>query len=299
MAVNVKKVATFVGLTYGLSYLLATAYYLGGGTMKMPGVLVLGLVYMFIPMTSAIAVQKLLYRAPLKEPLRIAFRPNRWFLLALVLPLLLALATLGVSLLFPGVAFSSDKKNIFGDLFLTPDQLGIHTHRFWPGFCLALLQTLVLGITVNGVAGFGEELGWRGFLQRELELLGFWKASAAIGLVWGFWHAPLIVRGLNYPQHPWAGVFVMTAMTVLLAPLFSYVTLKANSVVAAAIFHGTFNGAAVLATLGIQGGNDLLVGMTGLAGLIVLLVANLGLVVFDPRFCRGKHCSPSPDPAST
>jgi hypothetical protein len=46
----------------------------------------------------------------------------------------------------------------------------------------------------------------------------------------------------------------MTAMTVLLAPLFGYVTVTANSVVAAAIFHGTFNGAAALATYGVQGG---------------------------------------------
>jgi membrane protease YdiL (CAAX protease family) len=203
-----------------------------------------------------------------------------------------------VSLLFPGVTFSSDKKNIFGDLLLTPDQLGIHAHRFWLGCCLALLQGLVTGITVNAVAGFGEELGWRGFLQRELSVLGFWKASAAIGLVWGLWHAPLIVRGFNYPEHPWVGVFAMTAMTVLLSPLFGYVTLKANSVVAAAIFHGTFNGAAPLMTLGVQGGNDLLVGMTGLAGLIVLLIANIGLAVFDPALYRVRHYSPSPDPAS-
>jgi uncharacterized protein len=297
MTVNVKKVAIFVGLTYGLSYLLAALYYIEGGTMKFPGVLVLGLVYMFIPMTSAIVVQKLVYKAPLKEPLRIAFRPNRWFLVAWVLPVLIALATLGVSLLFPGVTFSSGKKNIFGDLLLTPDQLGIHTHQFGVGFCLALLQGLVTGITVNGIAGFGEEVGWRGFLQRELGALGFWKASAAIGLIWGFWHAPLIVRGLNYPLHPWAGVFVMTAMTVLLAPLFGYVTLKADSVVAAAIFHGSFNGAAALATFGVQGGNDLLIGMSGLAGLIVLLIANVGLAVFDPRFCRLTRYSPSPDPA--
>jgi hypothetical protein len=90
----------------------------------------------------------------------------------------------------------------------------------------------------------------------------------------------------------------MTAMTVLLSPLIGCVTLKANSVVAAALFHGTFNGAAVLATFGLQGGNDLLVGMTGLAGLIVLLIANVGLVVFDPALRRVRRCSPTPDPAA-
>ena len=40
----------------------------------------------------------------------------------------------------------------------------------------------------------------------------------------------------------------------------------------------------VLATMGLEGGNDLLVGYTGLAGFLVLVVANLGLVVFDRWF---------------
>jgi hypothetical protein len=103
-------------------------------------------------------------------------------------------------------------------------------------------------------------------------------------VVWGLWHAPLIVAGFNYPEHPWAGVFLMTVSVLLHAPLFSYICLKSNSVVAAAILHGTENGLSVLATMGLDGGNDLLVGPTGLAGILVLLVANLGLVVFDWRF---------------
>jgi hypothetical protein len=75
--------------------------------------------------------------------------------------------------------------------------------------------------------------------------------------------------------------------TLLSAPLFGYVCLKADSVVAAAILHGTYNGMSVLATMGLEGGNDLLVGDCGLAGFLVLLVANLGLVVFD-RWFGGK-----------
>jgi membrane protease YdiL (CAAX protease family) len=174
-------------------------------------------------------------------------------------------------------------------LLLRPEQFGfeIETNRFAWAVFLTLLQGLLTGITVQALAGFGEELGWRGFLQRELSGLGFWKASAIIGVVWGFWHAPLIVQGFNYPEHPWAGVFLMNVETLLLAPLFAYVCLKADSVVAAAIFHGTYNGMSVLATMGLEGGNDLLIGSIGLAGFLVLLVANLGLIVFD-RWFGGK-----------
>src|SRR5262245_49216519 len=289
MAVNVKKVALFLGLTYALTYLLAIIYFLAGGTLKPPGILLFGVVYMFMPTLGAVVVQKLIYKAPLKKPLRINFRPNRWFFVAWLLPVLLAIATFGVALLFPGVTFSPDKQDNFRYLLLKPEQVGIEieTNRFAWAVFLTLLQGLLVGITVNALAGFGEELGWRGFLLRELGGLGFWKASAIIGLVWGFWHAPLIVQGLNYPEHPWAGVFLMTVETLLLAPLFSYVCVKADSVVAAAIFHGTGNGMSVLATMGLEGGNDLLVGCTGLAGFLVLLAANIGLVVFD-RWFGGK-----------
>ena len=232
--------------------------------MEPPGILIVGVIYMFMPALCAVVVQKLIYKAPLKKPLRINFRPNRWFLVAWLLPVLIAFATFGVALLFPGVTFSPDKQDNFRYLLLKPEQFGIEieTNRFAWAVFLTLLQGLVTGITVNALAGFGEELGWRGFLQRELGGLGFWKASAIIGLVWGFWHAPLIVQGFNYPEHPWAGVFLMTVESLLLAPLFSYVCLKADSVVAAAIFHGTCNGMSVLATMGLEGGNDLLVGVT-------------------------------------
>jgi membrane protease YdiL (CAAX protease family) len=289
VAVNVRKVALFLGLTYALTYLLAISYFQAGGTVEPPGILIVGVLYMFMPALSAVIVQKLIYKAHLKQPLRINWRPNRWFLVAWLLPLVIAVTTFGVDLLFPGVKFSPDKQDSFRYLLLKPAQFGIEieTNRFAWAVFLTLLQGLVTGITVNALAGFGEELGWRGFLQRELGALGFWKASAIIGLVWGFWHAPLIVHGVNYPKHPWAGVFLMNVDTLLLAPLFSYVCLKADSVVAAAIFHGTGNGMSVLATMGLEVGNDLLVGSTGLANFLVLVVANLGLVVFD-RWFGGK-----------
>ena len=131
------------------------------------------------------------------------------------------------------------------------------------------------GITVNALAAFGEELGWRGFLLREFKALGFTRASLFIGIIWGVWHTPLILQGHNYPQHPVAGVFLMILFCTLLTPLLNYVTLKARSVIAAAIMHGTLNGTAGIAIMMVKGGTDLTIGLTGAAGLITLLIANI------------------------
>lgn len=285
--VNIRKVLIFVVLTFLSSWLLAAGFYALGGRLNSPVAVVVLLIYMFMPMTMAIIVQKVIYKEPLKEPLGISFKPNRWFLVGWLLPPVVAFATIGVSLLLPGVEYSPGMAGFFERFgsALTPQQLeeakrqlaALPIHVIW----IALLQGLIAGITINAVAGFGEELGWRGLLQRELGYLGFWRSSALIGLIWGVWHAPIIIQGYNYPQHPLAGVLMMTIFTLLLSPIFGYVRLKAKSVIAAAIIHGSLNGTVGLAIMVIRGGNDLTVGVTGLAGFIVLAVANAGIFIYD------------------
>jgi membrane protease YdiL (CAAX protease family) len=290
------KATLFVVLTYLASWLLFILYFAFGGTWTMPGNLILSVVYMFIPMTVAVIVQKCLFRAPLKKPLRINFRPNRWFAVAWLLPPMIVLATIGVSLLLPSVTITSSIEPLverFQDVVLS-EQLAqmkqqvqyLPIHYFW----LGLLAGLIAGVTVNAVAAFGEEVGWRGLLQSELAKFGFWKSSIIIGVIWGFWHAPLILQGHNYPQHPWAGVFMMTVFTVLLSPLMAYVTIRANSVIAPAIFHGTLNATAGLALVAVKGGSDITVGVTGLAGLATLLLVNLGLLLFRRQVVKREAC---------
>ena len=293
LTTHTKKAVLFVALAFLGSWALAGGFYvLGGKWGTTPSVLVV-VAYMFMPMIAAIVVQKGIFNQPLKEPLGISFRPNRWFAVAWLLPPVLAFAALGVSLLLPGTAYSPEMEGLFERFrsALTPEEMAemqrqaaeLPVHPIW----LTLAQGMVAGITLNAVAGFGEELGWRGLLQRELRHLGFWKSSALIGLVWGVWHAPLILQGHNYPQHPVAGVGLMIAWCVLLAPLVSYVRLRARSVIAAAVFHGTVNGTAGVALIVVKGGSDLTIGLMGLAGLIVLAAANLGLLLFE-RFGASK-----------
>jgi uncharacterized protein len=185
--------------------------------------------------------------------------------------------TLGTSLLLPDVTYSPEMTgmvNRFEDI-LTPEQLeqiknASETMPIYP-IWLAVLQGLIAGATINAIAGFGEELGWRGFLLKSFKEMTFFKASITIGFIWGIWHSPLILMGHNYPQHPEIGVLMMTVWCILLTPLFLYFMVKAKSVIAAAIMHGTLNATTGIAIMVIDGGNDLTVGMTGLAGFISLI----------------------------
>ncbi|MDY0104795.1 MAG: CPBP family glutamic-type intramembrane protease [Lentimicrobium sp.] len=115
----------------------------------------------------------------------------------------------------------------------------------------------------------------------QFRTMNFMKASLLIGSIWGIWHAPLILMGHNYPQHPQIGVLMMTVLCILLTPLLLYFTIKSKSVIAAAIAHGTMNATATISIIPITGGNDLLVGMPGLAGMIAVMILTIGLFIYD------------------
>jgi membrane protease YdiL (CAAX protease family) len=301
-----RKAWLFTGLTFLASWTLAISYGLLGGEWNTPSALVIALVYMFTPMIMAIVVQKGICHEPLRKPLAIRFRPNRWFVLGWLLPPVLALGALAVGLLLPGTSFSPHMEGMFERYarMLSAEQIelmrqqaaSMPVHPIW----FALAQGLVAGATINAIAGFGEELGWRGLLQRELGGVGFWPSSLLIGFIWGIWHAPLILQGHNFPDHPILGVGMMTLWCMMASPLFSYIRLRARSVIAAAVMHGTLNATYAMAIMTIDGGSDLSVGVMGLAGLVtygaalVILLAYMRLKPGDegktaePRFARSS-----------
>ncbi|MDZ8186045.1 MAG: CPBP family intramembrane glutamic endopeptidase [Nostoc sp. ChiSLP02] len=282
-----KKVWLFIGLTFFFNYLLVILYLALGGKWVVPGSSIVTIAYMFIPMIVAVVIQKFIYHEPLQKPLGISFQFNWWFLVAWLLPPTIAFITFAVSLLFPGVEYSPEMAGLFVQLenVLSPEKLQqvktqIATLPI-PLIWISLIQGLIAGVTINAIAAFGEELGWRGLLQKELNFLGFWKSSAIIGLIWGIWHAPIIIQGHNYPQHPLLGVLMMTIFTLLFSPIFSYIRQKSQSVIATSILHGTLNATAGLSVLALKGGNDLTVGVTGLAGFIALITVNICLFLYD------------------
>lgn len=287
MSRSVNKALLFTVLTIVASWLLAAVFYALGGRLDSPAAYLMLTAYMFVPMTVAIVVHRVIHKEPLMEPLGISFRLNRWFLVAWLLPPVIAFATIGTSVLLPGIEYAPDMSGLLeryaaalppAEVELLRSQFeALPIHFVW----ISLAAGLVAGVTINAVAAFGEELGWRGLLQREFSHLGFWRSSAVIGVIWGIWHAPIIIQGYNYPEHPVAGVFMMIVWTLLLAPIFSYVRLRAKSVIAAAVIHGTLNATAGLSLLMVRGGSDLTAGPTGLAGFIALAAVNLGIFVYD------------------
>ena len=106
---------------------------------------------------------------------------------------------------------------------------------------VSAVQTILVGPLVGLLLGFGEEFGWRGFLQGQLVRLGKKRGILLVGLIWSAWHYPVILMGYNYPGHPIAGLLMMTVYTTLLAFVLGYAMLKTGSIWLAAFLHGLIN----------------------------------------------------------
>ncbi len=128
---------------------------------------------------------------------------------------------------------------------------------------------------INVLFALGEELGWRGFLLPQLMPLGQWKAILISGVIWGVWHAPAIIQGLNYPGYPVAGIFMMIVFCVLLAVIFSWLYLNTQSPWAAALAHGAVNATAGLPVMFLMPGFNMAFG-----GTLAAPTAWIGMALF-------------------
>lgn len=123
-------------------------------------------------------------------------------------------------------------------LLLQAGVTGIPSNLLLP---LLGVQTILVGSLIGLPIAFGEEYGWRGYLQSELVKIGKKRGILILGLIWSAWHYPVILMGHNYPGYPLEGVLLMTGYTTLLAFVLGYVVLKTGSVWLAAFLHALNN----------------------------------------------------------
>jgi len=111
-----------------------------------------------------------------------------------------------------------------------------------PGLIVLFISVTVIGITLSGLAFvFGEEYGWRGFLQTEFIKYGKMKGVLLVGLIWGIWHFPVILRGFHTYPPTILGFSLGIIFFVLWGVVQGYAVLKTGSIWIAAFMHGVVN----------------------------------------------------------
>jgi membrane protease YdiL (CAAX protease family) len=127
---------------------------------------------------------------------------------------------------------------------------------------LSRLGTLFPGLQLPGWAGlvllmgvpillmplfWGEEFGWRGYLQVRLLSHSPLKAAIATGFIWAVWHYPLYFLGYSEYANPFVGLVTATVFAILLAIILAWLRLRTRSVWSSSLAHAGTN--MVLATL--------------------------------------------------
>ena len=101
--------------------------------------------------------------------------------------------------------------------------------------------TLPITIIIATMSAFGEELGWRGFLTTALAPLGFWRSALISGVIWGVWHAPIILLGYNFMRPNLEGLAWMCGFTLFVGVLLQWSRYWTRNVWPAAAGHGALN----------------------------------------------------------
>jgi membrane protease YdiL (CAAX protease family) len=286
--VDVRGVVSFVAIAYVPAWLLTLPLWLTGEGLSWAWAPLVLTLMTFMPAVAAFVVSK--WISPRPKALRSIGITNpggikKWWPYALIAwlgpPLVVTLALLVGYLL--GV-YQADWTGFSGLAEQTGTTVVGSAPQTSPG-TLALIQiaeVFLLG-WLQLVPALGEELGWRGYLAKELLPLGQPGAFLTTGVLWGLWHAPILILGYNYPTVPIVVAFIMmVCFCVLVGTLLGWLRLASGSVWPPAIAHGFLNASAVLGTVFSAAGHpvdNVSVGVLGWTGWILLALLILALVM--------------------
>ncbi len=274
---NTRKSIVFLVLTFAISLsAVALAWQQGMremiGNTSPPPVFQLSI---FGPGIAAIICTLAFERGQRQKALGLRLIPNRWWLVALLLPVVFGGLYVCVNL----VAAGKSPFDATGWAEAYRAMANSDIARTFPN----LPTAIVVMIMVNTVA---EELGWRGYLHHLWRPSGFLPAVLVPGIVQGVWHWPLAVLfGIGFTGNALADMALYPVFTAVIGVYHTLFRDRGASVIAAGIFHGAFN---------IVGSGNVAAG-----SYVTLAVMALGAVMIVWRYRRARKKSRSSPAACT
>lgn len=280
---------SFIALVAVLST-VPYSFMIHGGTKDSPWTMVL----MWIPALAAV-IMRLLTRKSLFRGLGWnIFRQLHLVLLLALVPLAVDVATTVIALWF-GFGEWNPNFILVSNSLISIKKVAL---LFGAGeqnisfFVLNFLLSFWVGTLLYMLAfAFGEEYGWRGYLQQHLtSKYGLYKGLAVLGIVWGYWHLPgALFLGLNYPEYPVLGGLVLMPLLMLaFSFVFGLLYIKHNIIWIPAMLHAALNVSAGIANKAIlkETKNTLAIDLTWtvlwlfVAAAVILVVRRINSAAF-------------------
>ena len=153
--------------------------------------------------------------------------------------------------------------------------------------CLDSPQPVAPALPLAGAAvfaapvSFGEEFGWRGYLQLRLFPNNPVLSAVGTGVIWGMWHFPAAIRGYTYPHNPIIGALIMYPLFgIVLSIIYGWLVQKTGSIWSSSLAHAANNAVGGQLSMLLFGGaaNVLFASIEGLLGLIPLAALSAWIV---------------------
>ncbi len=277
MSKNTKGIVAFLLIAFGIAWLdLLVIWLLGIGSPEGAGpaqpdplFVVLGLPFTFAPAIAAFVVRKWVTREGFADAgLGLHLRKGwPYYLYALLFPVIV----LPIAVALWAVVKTAQ-----------PDLSVLSLESILPLLVMALVMTLFY---------FGEEFGWRGYLQLRLAPERPLVAAALTGLIWGVWHYPMVLLGFLGPVNMLA-LLLYPINLVFISIFYGWLRARSGSVWPVCLAHAVED-SITSGMLGLlMAGVPLIFawGGFGMAGFAVLSL----LVITLGRFGRERQQSKSP-----
>lgn len=227
----------------------------------------------FCPALAAFVVRKWITHEGFDD-LKLRLGSGRWFfyLLAWLLPLIVVAAMSA-----EGMALGLGAPDFTLAEAIAAQPAGRDVSMM-QGIGLLIVPQVLLTALITTPILFGEEFGWRGFLQRRLFPEAPMMSAIVTGLIWGVWHYPLILRGYNYPDQPLLGAALFTVFTVLVSYIFGWFYRRGGSIWCNSLAHAATNTVGSLALLWLAGMGGPIV--TSYGGVLALLPLTVVAIIF-------------------
>lgn len=221
-------------------------FLMNNGGLSNPAASIIFSVMMLIPAFSVIVSQFFTKEGIKNKYLKLNFRENagKYLVSYFLMQILIILGAVAFFCVFPK-NFDRSLTSL-SDMILQETGTRPSTSNLYSLMAVQLSFAFISGPIVNILFAFGEEYGWRGYLFPHLsEYMSPLSSAFITGIIWGLWHAPMIVMGYNYGTEykffPITGIFAMIIFCISVGIIFSYFTYKTESIFPSVLMHSAIN----------------------------------------------------------